>query len=303
MADFEQTVELLRALGEPTRCRLLALFRHGELTVGEIAAVVGQSQPRISRHLKLLSDVGVLERFQEEQRVYYRLAASGDEGNLTRYVLDQIAQADPVLDRDLRHLAPVLKLRVRDAEAKWEDVRRSAESTYADAQLVRRVLNEVGSETLGNLLDIGTGSGNMLRILAPRARQATGMDISAQALRLARSNVHGSGLSHCTFKRGDMYDLPFAAGSFDAVSFDHLLSTAERPIVALREARRVLRRGGRLIVVDDSRQLSIAADTEPQSLLQSWLTRVGLQCEKIKPIRGGQSQLVFALARRGAAPA
>lgn len=301
MPGFARTIDLLRALGEPTRCRVLALLSHGELTVGEIADVVEQSQPRISRHLKVLSEVGVLERFREEQRVYYRLAASGEEADLTRCVLDRVSQDTRALDRDRRRLAPVLDMRVRSAEAKWEDARQTAEATYADAHVVQALLKEVGSESLGELLDVGTGRGNMLRILAPQARHAVGIDLSAQALRLARAKVHGSGFQHCAFKRGDMYDLPFAANTFDAVSLDHVLSAAERPDVALREAARTLRPGGRMIVVDDARRLSMAEDAPPASVLRRWFTTLGARCETIRAIHGDQSRLVLGLARVGEA--
>lgn len=297
MTGFQRTIDLLRALGEPTRCRVLALLSQGELTVGEIAEVVEQSQPRISRHLKVLSEVGVLDRFREEQRVYYRLATSGDAADLTRAVLDRLTTDAKALERDRRRLVPVLEMRVRSAEARWEDARRSAEVTYGDEHLVRALLDEVGPGSLGELLDVGTGRGNMLRILAPRAAHAVGVDISAQALRLARAKVHGSGLRHCVFRRGDMYDLPFDARTFDAVSMDHVLSTAERPIVALREAARTLRRGGRMIVIDDARRLAIAEDAEPASVLRRWFKDLGARCETVRALSGDRSRLVLGLAR------
>ena len=137
----------------------------------------------------------------------------------------------------------------------------------------------------------------MLRILAPHARHAVGVDISVQALRLARAKVHGSGLRHCVFRRGDMYALPFDARTFDAVSLDHVLSTAERPDVALREAARTLRRGGRMIVVDDARRLSLAADGEPGSVLRRWFTDLGARCETVRALSGEHARLVLGLAR------
>lgn len=296
-AEFTQAIDTLRAFAEPTRFRLLAILSHGELTVGEIAEIVGQSQPRISRHLKLLSDAGVLERFKEEQRTYYRLV-NGDMGALTSQLLKQVEAGDPQLDRDRRASTHVLDKRVRQASAKWEDVRRSAESTYADEQVVQSMLKEVGNETWDQLLDVGTGTGNMLRLLGARARHAVGLDISPQALRIARAKVRGAGLSHCVFKCGDMYDLPFAAGSFDAVTLDHVLSAAERPAAALREAARALRKGGRMVVVEHAERLATTAEDEPQSVLRSWFGRAGLQCEKIKTIRSEQAQLILAIGRR-----
>lgn len=298
MTTFAQTVDLLRALGEPTRYRLLALLNQGELTVGEIAEVVGQSQPRISRHLKLLSGAGALERFREEQRTYYRL--SGDTaGVLTSCVLKQVDSDDHQLERDRRALSHVLEKRVRNASAKWEDARRTAESTYADAQVVQSLLKEIGADTWDELLDVGTGMGSMLRVLGARAKHAVGLDISTHALRVARAKVHGSGLNHCVFKRGDMYELPFAASSFDAVTLDHVLATAERPAVVVREAARTLRKGGKMIVVENTERLTAAGEGEPEAVLRRWFTRSGAHCEKIKALRSEQTQLILAIAKRG----
>lgn len=294
---FSQAVDLLRALAEPTRFRLLALLNQGELAVGEIAEVVGQSQPRISRHLKLLSDAGVLERFKEEQRTYYRLA-NGEVGALTAQVLKQADPGAAPLDNDRRVLSQVLDKRVRSASAKWEDARRSAESTYADAQVTKQLLKELGEDAWDALLDVGTGTGSMLRLLGGRAKHAVGLDLSPQALRIARAKVHGAGLNHCAFQCGDMYDLPFAAGSFDAVTLDHVLATAERPAAALREAVRALRKGGKAIVVENIERLAAAAEGKPQLLLRHWFNRSGAECEKVKALRSERAQLLVAIGRR-----
>jgi len=299
---FNPAIDLLRALAEPTRCRLLALLSQGELTVGEIAEVLGQSQPRISRHLKLLSDVSALERFREEQRIYYRLTSGTKAAVLVAQVLAHLDDADETLLADRRQLVLVRDRRVRNVSAHWADVRRSAESTYSDAQLVRDVLKTVfdrnEDDSLGELLDIGTGSGSMLRVLGGRATHAVGLDKSTQALRLARAKVHGAGLNHCVFKRGDMYELPFPAGSFDAVSFDQVLSIAEKPGQALKEALRVLKQGGRIIIVEDSDRLAELAADKPQALLRRWLERSGMQCDKLKALRTNDRQLLLGLASR-----
>lgn len=296
--DFPQAIELLRALAEPTRCRLLALLGHGELTVGEIAETLGQSQPRISRHLKILSDVEALERFREEQRIYYRLTAGTQAAELVAQILRPVPATDAVLHKDRRQLARVLEKRARSASAAWEDVRRSAESTYRNERLVKAVLKELGDGSLGELLDVGTGSGSMLKVLGPRARHAVGLDMSAQALRVARTRVHGAGMNHCVFRRGDMYELPFEAATFDAVAFDHVLSAAERPGVALREAARVLRRGGRVIVVEDNVRFGATEKGRPQTVLREWLERAGMECRKMKHVEVDSSRLLFALAER-----
>lgn len=296
--DFSAAVEMLRALAEPTRCRLLALLGHGELTVGEIADTLGQSQPRISRHLKILSDVGALERFREEQRIYYRLTGSTQAAELVEQTLRPVPKADPVLRRDRERLGHVLEKRARSAAAAWEDVRRSAESTYSDERLAQALRCEVGQSPIGELLDVGTGSGSMLRVLGSLAQHAVGLDTSAQALRVARTKVHGAGLNHCVFKRGDMYALPFEAGTFDAVAFDHVLSAAERPGVALKEAARVLRRGGRVIVVEDNERLGGVSRERPRAVLREWLEHAGMECRKLKRVEVSSTRLLFALGQR-----
>ncbi|HEX2583813.1 MAG TPA: metalloregulator ArsR/SmtB family transcription factor [Steroidobacteraceae bacterium] len=302
MSSFNQSIELLRALAEPTRFRLLALLKDGELTVGEIAEVLEQSQPRISRHLKLLTDVYALERFREEQRIYYRLNNKGDAATLVELLLSQLNAQDAVLKHDHDHRALALEKRARVAAASWDDVRRSAETTYNNEQVVSSVIKGVFSnkeeQQLGELLDVGTGSGSMLRVLGGYAKHAIGLDISTQALRVARAKVHGAGLNHCEFKRGDMYELPFDDRSFDAVTFDQVLSVADKPAIALREAVRVLRSGGRVIVIENEQRLDEASDDKPQTVLRRWLERAGVHCERIKAVNAGEARLLLGVGQR-----
>lgn len=302
MSGFDQSVDLLRALAEPTRFRLLALLKDGELTVGEIAGVLGQSQPRISRHLKLLTDVNALERFREEQRIYYRLNARGESATLVNLLLSQLDADDAVLNRDHAQRALALEKRARVAAEQWDDVRRSAESTYNNEQVVSAVLKNVfghkEERQLGELLDVGTGSGSMLRVLGGYAKHAIGLDISTQALRVARAKVHGAGLNHCEFKHGDMYELPFADHSFDAVTFDQVLSVADKPAIALSEAVRVLRSGGRMIVIENQQRMDETGGDKPQVLLKRWLERAGMQCERIKALMAGDVQLLLGVGQK-----
>jgi ArsR family transcriptional regulator len=280
----------------------LALLSHGELTVGEIAAVLGQSQPRISRHLKLLSDVAALERFREEQRIYYRLTTETETAVLVSQLLSRLDVADPVLSADLKQLATVRDQRVRSVSAQWADIRRCAEYTYSDDRLIKEITNVLfgknDTESLGELLDVGTGSGSMLSVLGKRAKHAVGLDVSTHALRIARARVHGAGLNHCVFKRGDMYDLPFDQMSFDSVSFDHVLSIAERPGQALKEAGRVLRKNGRVIVVEDTKRLTELGSDKPQSLMRYWFERAGLRCDNMKSISAENKTLLLGVATR-----
>jgi len=249
--------------------------------------------------LKLLTDVHALERFREEQRIYYRLNAKAEAATVVNLLLSRLDSADAVLKHDHEHRVLALEKRARVAAEQWDDVRRSAESTYNDAQVVSSVLKALfGTDeqsSLGDLLDVGTGSGSMMRVLGGYATHAIGLDLSTQALRVARAKVHGAGLNHCEFKRGDMYQLPFADHSFDAVSFDQVLSVADRPANALREAVRVLRMGGRVIVVENQQRLDESSADKPQSMVRRWLEGAGLQCERIKAVKADQARLLLGV--------
>jgi DNA-binding transcriptional ArsR family regulator len=287
--NFNNSVKSLRALAEPTRCRLLSLLMHGELTVGEIAAALMQSQPRISRHLKILTDVAALERFREEQRIYYRIVP----GTLAHDVINRLfasgKESDKTLIQDRTRGAQVLQKRLRDAAVGWASVRQAAEARYKNPHITKAVLQAVGSDSVGDLLDVGTGSGSFLGVLAPRARSAVGLDNSTAALRVARARVHGNGLAHCLFKRANMYDLPFEKSTFDTITFDHVLSTAEHSTAALREAVRVLRADGQVIVLEHS-ELAVQ--------IRQWLKAAGLRCKKQALVGTTAQQLLLIQAQR-----
>ncbi len=153
------------------------------------------------------------------------------------------------------------------------------------------------------LLDIGTGAGSMLQILGPRARHAVGVDISTPALRLARTRIHGAGLAHCEFRRGDMYALPFADGSFDTVTIDRVLASSQQPTKVIAEAARTLRAGGTLIVVEDFDQMDAGASDNALAQLRRWLTSVGLRAERLRPFDLTEGHFLLALARRAPGPA
>ena len=156
----------------------------------------------------------------------------------------------------------------------------------------------MAAEPIGALLDVGTGSGHMLELLASRATRAIGIDISSDALRLARTNVHGAGLSHCELQRGDMYDLPFATPLFDTAIADRVLAHAERPVVALAEITRTLKRGARLIVIEDFDVLADAGGNNPIATLRGWFVQAGLACDRIHPVDTEHGHLLLAIARR-----
>ncbi len=290
--SFTSVLSSLKAAAEPTRLRLLELLTHGELTVGEISTVLDQSQPRISRHLKVLCDAGLLDRFREEHWVYYRVSAAGIGHEFARKLSELIAKDDSVLQLDQRRMATVLAERVKDALAT-----RTLNPATAIGMLHDALVDELGTEPIGELLDIGTGTGHILHALGANASRAVGVDISTEALRIARTQAHSAGLSHCLFRRGDMYGLPFAAGAFDTVTMDRVLASAAQPAAAIIEAARTLRAGGRLCLVEDFDLLADSVDGNPLAELRRWLIAAGLQCERLSPFDTESAHLLVVIGR------
>ncbi len=240
----------LRACAEPTRLRLLALSARGAFCVMEFTEILGQSQPRLSRHLRLLVEAGVMERVREGANVWFTLPHGP---GLTRDLLARLPAEDPVLEADRRQAARVLAERARIASesfrkqgADWDEAQALALPVDAIEQAV---LDAVG-EHPGRLLDIGTGTGRLLERLASRVDRGLGVDASRAMLALARSRLSKPDLAHCAVRQADMYRLPMPDGAFDTVVLQMVLHYAEDPRAALAEAARVLRPGGLLLVVD-----------------------------------------------------
>jgi SAM-dependent methyltransferase len=247
---------MLRAAGDPTRLRLLLLLREAELAVSELIEIVGQSQPRVSRHLKLLGEAGLLERFKEGSWVFYRAADQGKGAELGKALA---ALADPALiATDKARLAHVRETRAAAAAAyfkvnaaEWERIRAlHAPEKDVEAAIVRRLT----AKPIEELLDAGTGTGRMLELLAPHANRAVGIDVSPEMLAIARDRLMQSGLTQCQVRLGDTYRLPFPDGGaltgFDAVLFHQVLHYLDDPGAAVAEAARVMRAGGRLLIAD-----------------------------------------------------
>lgn len=241
----------LRATAEPTRLRLLALCARGAFCVTELCAVLGQSQPRLSRHLKLLTEAGLLERLPEGSNVYFQMPARAD---LVRVILARLPEEEPVLQSDRRQAARIAAERARAASdtfqregMDWDELR----ALDLDAAAIEAALLRALPERIEALLDIGTGTGRLLELLAPRTRQALGVDASRDMLALARARLSERGLAQsCTVRQADMYRLPLSDRGFDAVTLQMVLHYAEDPAAALAEAARVLRPGGVLLVAD-----------------------------------------------------
>jgi len=282
----EELLSGLRAAAEPTRLRLLVLCAENELTVTELTTILGQSQPRVSRHLKLLCEGGLLERFREGNWVFYRLARGGR--GVARRLVELVSEDDPTVLRDRARLAEIERERERNASAyfarnahQWAAIR----SLHVPEQEVEAALRQfVEQQGVGALLNIGTGTGRMLELFGKRVDHAVGVDQSRDMLAVARVNLERADLRNCTVRHGDMYALPFAVPSFDLVILHQVLHFAERPAEVVAEAARVLRPGGRLVIVDFApHQLEALREQHAHRRLgfsddevQGWLAEAGL---------------------------
>ena len=246
----------LKAIAEPTRLRILAICAAGELTVSELTRVLGQSQPRVSRHLKLLCDAGLLTRFREGTWVFYRLADASSEtaARLSDAIVSLLPANNPELDRDRQRLAEVRQVRKAAAESyfnenaeQWDEIR----ALHVDeAEVEKTLLSVVPSATHHSVIDIGTGTGRILELFGASVDRGLGIDFSREMLSLARLKLSNANLSKCLVRQGDMYALPAADGDFD-IAFLHLvLHYADDPLAAIIEASRVIAPMGLLAVVD-----------------------------------------------------
>lgn len=249
---------MLKAAADPTRLRLLALLANGEASVGELQEILEQSQPRVSRHLRLLDDAGLVEKFRDGHWVYYRLASapSSSPSTLVDEALALVGTDDDLVVRDRTALDRVKGNRERDvfkvrALSSAGITERPSTSSLAEA-----VDECIGDRHLNDVLDIGCGGGTLLRMLGRRARRAVGIDVSRRMRLLARSRLHRAGLANCTVRNGDLVNLSFDDDSFDLVILDEVLDGLDEVLTGLREACRVLRPAGQLLIVDRVRPIA-----------------------------------------------
>ena len=243
----------LRAAAEPTRLRILTLLARAELTVTELTRILDQSQPRVSRHLKLMCDAGLLRRTQEGSWVFYRLADRGTGADTARALLDLLEPRKADGSRDLVRLELIKAEHVeqaasyfRENAAKWDVIR----GLYLASDTVEQALLEAVGHSAHDLLDIGTGTGQVLRLLGPRVSRALGVDASREMLSVARANLESANLFHCQVRLGDIMALPVADGCMDVVTIHHVLHFLDEPARAINEAARTLRPGAKLLIVD-----------------------------------------------------
>jgi ubiquinone/menaquinone biosynthesis C-methylase UbiE/DNA-binding transcriptional ArsR family regulator len=251
---FDGLSAALKASAEATRLRVLALLSETELTVSDLKQILRQSQPRISRHLKLLVEAGLIERFREGSWAYFRLAERGAAAELARALIARLDPADPMLARDRERLAAVREARAASAQeyfrahaAEWDRIRKLH---VADAAVESAISEAFSDRPFRALLDLGTGTGRMLELFGPRIERGLGVDLSLEMLALARARIERAGLRHCSVRQGDIYDLALPPASFDAVVIHQVLHFLDDGARAIREAARVLEPGGRLLIVD-----------------------------------------------------
>lgn len=252
--SFSSALAGLKAASEETRLRILALLAQGELSVSDLTDILGQSQPRISRHLKLMAEAGLVERHREGSWAFFRLISRASETALVKAVVDGLDPRDPVLAADRARLGAVRQARARAAEAyfarhasDWDRIRSLHVSEEAVEAAVEAAL---GSRPIQSFLDLGTGTGRMLKLIAPRASRAVGIDVSHAMLAVARANLEGTGLSQVELRQGDIYAPPVERGAFDLVLIHQVLHFLDDPARAVREAASLLRPSGRLLIVD-----------------------------------------------------
>ncbi len=289
---MEELLAGLRAAGEDTRLRLLHLLSRAEFNVSELTQILGQSQPRVSRHLKLMMDAGLLDRFKEGSWVLFRMREEGRGAEIAAQIVAMIPRTDPILRRDLARVGEILQARREvadayfDANAKnWDEMR----SLHISQELVEQALLDlIGKSKVNSFVDVGTGTGRVLELLAPLAKHATGVDASREMLAIARAHIASSGLSHTQVRQGDIFALPFDDDTADLMTIHQVLHFLDNPSGVLEEASRVLAPNGRLVIVDFApHSLEFLRDEHAHRRLglsnvdiTRWCARAGLSVDK-----------------------
>jgi len=247
-------LDALRAAGEPTRLRILAVLDVGELTVSELCRVLGQSQPRVSRHLRLMCDAGLLERHAEGTSAFYRLNRTGVGQQLVAAIMPLLDRDEPSVERALARLAAIRAERAMAAADYFESVAAHWDSIrnlhVPDEVVERALLDAVADLTIDNLLDIGTGTGRVLELFADRIASGVGIDLSREMLNVARSRLDQRRLTNCSVRQGNVYHLDVEPESIDLAVLHHVLHFLDDPAAAILQAARTLRADGALLIVD-----------------------------------------------------
>jgi len=297
----DAVIAALKAAGEATRYRILILLSLSELTVKDLTSILGQSQPRISRHLRLLADANLIERHPEGAWVYYRLAEGGAERRLVRELAALGDGDDPTLVRDREWLAAVKREHAAQASRYFAENARDWDTIRSlhvpDAAVEQSMIRILGRRPVDALLDVGTGTGRLLELFAPIYRRAVGIDASTAMLAVARANLDKQGVQNAQIRHGDIMNLPMPRDSFDVVTIHQVLHYLDDPAEAVAEAARVLRPGGRLLVVDFAphgleflreahahRRLGFSHET-----MAGWLAKAGLELAEVVDLGAGSA--------------
>lgn len=252
--SMEYLLAALRAAAETTRLRILALLSQGELTVGELVQILDQSQPRVSRHLKLMCDAGLLDRFQEGTMVFYRLSEGGIGDALNKAIVPLVPAGDAGLADDQTALVAIRAERLEKAQRYFRENARSWDTIrslhVAEEQVEAALVELQGERQQQRMLDVGTGTGRMLEVFSPFVEQAVGIDLSREMLSVARANLAQKEVPNCQVRQGDMYNLGVEPESQDLIVFHQVLHFASEPLQALMEASNALAEDGQLLVAD-----------------------------------------------------
>jgi ubiquinone/menaquinone biosynthesis C-methylase UbiE/DNA-binding HxlR family transcriptional regulator len=294
--NSKELVTVLKAVAESTRLRILLLLRSGELNVKDLMQILGQSQPRLSRHLKLLFEAGLLERFREGSWVYFRLSERARFGELADRLTVLVDPSDPVVARDRDRLETLKQEREQSAQAYFEihagewDRIRSLHVSEAEVEAAMR--DVLGGTPFDTLVDLGTGTGRTLELLSESYNRAIGFDVNQSMLAYARTKISQAGLRNAQVRYGDIYNLGLESGEGDVVVMHQILHYLADPGGALSEAARVVKPGGRLLIVDFApHQVEFLRDAHAHERLgfsneqmTGWLHRAGLDLKQTRAL-------------------
>lgn len=289
-------VNTLKSAAESSRLRILVLLSRCDLTVSDLTEILSQSQPRVSRHLKLLLESDLIGRYQEGSWAYFRLSDNETAREFVAGLVRRVDIADPLIERDLERLGGVRRRRQeRAAEyfsrnaAHWDELR----SLHVPDRAVEEALLEaIGDRPFQAMLDLGTGTGRLLEIFAPLYRRGVGIDLSREMLSVARANLDKAGVQHAQVRLGDIYAPPVERDAFDLVTMHQVLHYLEQPGAAVAEAARHLRPSGRLAIIDFApHDLEFLRDEHAHVRLgftdaniREWLGEAGLETELAREI-------------------